>query len=173
MAIELTSEQRQAILAHPGGPIDVIDPTTQRIYVLVAREEYEKGRAFQRADPPEEERQQAALAVPQCLADLPTPAEVADAVKRSYTRWRKLGGKSLATIEEELKLQYYYGGQSVNYLRTPRGIVVMAVGHCGTSDYRRQLDALPAELRPQLLLAIPSRWNDEVAEILTPHDHES
>ena len=36
-AIELTDQQRQAIQAEPGKPVDVVDPTTKQAYVLVAR----------------------------------------------------------------------------------------------------------------------------------------
>ena len=40
--IELTDQQRQAIQAEPGMPVDVVDPATKQTYVLVAREQYEQ-----------------------------------------------------------------------------------------------------------------------------------
>jgi len=45
MAIQLTEEQRQALLAE-GMPVDVVDPATQQRYVLLAREHYERVRAL-------------------------------------------------------------------------------------------------------------------------------
>lgn len=40
--IELTNEQRQALQAERGKPVDVVDPTTHERYVLLARELYER-----------------------------------------------------------------------------------------------------------------------------------
>jgi hypothetical protein len=40
--IELTDAQRQALQAAPGKPVDVVDPATQRRYVLLDREQYER-----------------------------------------------------------------------------------------------------------------------------------
>src|SRR5689334_17295057 len=42
MTIHLTDDQRQVLQAGHGHPIDVIDPATQRRYVLLAREQYER-----------------------------------------------------------------------------------------------------------------------------------
>jgi hypothetical protein len=39
---ELTDQQRQAIQAEPGMPVDVVDPATKQAYVIVAREQYEQ-----------------------------------------------------------------------------------------------------------------------------------
>ena len=38
--IELTYEQLQALEAEQGTPVDVVDPATQRRYVLLAHEQY-------------------------------------------------------------------------------------------------------------------------------------
>jgi hypothetical protein len=40
--IELTSEQRQALLQSGDGPVRVIDPSTNRAFVLLREEEYER-----------------------------------------------------------------------------------------------------------------------------------
>ena len=40
--IELTDAQRQALQAEPGKPLVVVDPATQRRYVLLEREQYER-----------------------------------------------------------------------------------------------------------------------------------
>ncbi len=171
MAIELTPEQRQALLAHPDGPVDVVDPITRRNYVLVAREQYATGGASTPAAPPPAE--QAPVPVPVRLATLPTPPEVAAEARRFCAKWRPWGGrKSLAEVEEDLKLQFYFGGKCINYVRGAEGLVVLAAGRAGTSDYQQQLDAIPAHLRPNLIFAIPCRFDDDVAEILSPHCYE-
>ena len=42
MMLELTEQQRQAVQEQAGRPVQVIDPDTQRAYVLLAREQYER-----------------------------------------------------------------------------------------------------------------------------------
>jgi hypothetical protein len=42
MMVELTEQQRQAVEEQAGGPVEMIDPDTQRAYVLLARERYEQ-----------------------------------------------------------------------------------------------------------------------------------
>jgi hypothetical protein len=84
MGPELTDKQRQALEEQPGRPVEVVDPATQRAYVLLAREEYERLRSLlpgvpgSTPQPPEEaglipagiRRSQEALrrALPQLLA---------------------------------------------------------------------------------------------------------
>jgi hypothetical protein len=46
MTLEITEQQRQAVQEQAGGPVDVIDPDTQRSYVLIARERYELMRSL-------------------------------------------------------------------------------------------------------------------------------
>jgi hypothetical protein len=105
------------------------------------------------------------------LDDLPTPEEVASRAQRR-ARERGLRGRWRRELEEQLKLQYYFGGQCVSYLRGAGGIVVMAAGRSGSPEYQRQLAGVAAEQRARLVLAIPPRWNDEDSEILTPERHE-
>ena len=49
--IELTEEQRRLVEAEHGKPVDVIDPATNRNYVLLAREMYEKVRSVLSPEP--------------------------------------------------------------------------------------------------------------------------
>ncbi len=46
VAIHLTELQRQAIEAQQSRPVEVIDPATNQVYVLVAVEAYERMRAL-------------------------------------------------------------------------------------------------------------------------------
>jgi hypothetical protein len=176
MHIELTEQQRQLVQEQAGRPVEVIDPGTERAYVLLTREQYERVRALVEQPPPSPDKPegQALPPVPYLLADLPTPPEVAEEARRCYARrggfW---GGKALAAIEQELKLQYYYGGRCVSWLRTRRGPLIMAAGRVASDNYGQQLEAIPAEQRYQLIHDLPSVWKDEVAQILTPYEDES
>lgn len=40
MTPKLTEEQRQALEEHPGHPVEVQDDRTQKVYVLVAKEDF-------------------------------------------------------------------------------------------------------------------------------------
>ena len=44
--IEFTEEQRRALQAEAGRPLEVIDPATKQAYVIVALEKYERVRSF-------------------------------------------------------------------------------------------------------------------------------
>ncbi len=51
MAIHLTDEQRQAIEAQQTRRVEVIDPATKRVYVLIAAEAYERVRGLLEPSP--------------------------------------------------------------------------------------------------------------------------
>ena len=51
--IELTDEQRKALQAEPGKPVDIVDPATKQAYVLLAREQFEQ---YERIRMPSEHR---------------------------------------------------------------------------------------------------------------------
>ena len=42
MPLELTEQQRQALAGRPLGPVELIDPATQRAYVLTAAEQFQR-----------------------------------------------------------------------------------------------------------------------------------
>jgi hypothetical protein len=42
MNVELSEEQRQALDAQPGQPLRVVDPRTQKAYVLIPAEVYDR-----------------------------------------------------------------------------------------------------------------------------------
>jgi hypothetical protein len=48
----LSEEQIRAVAGHPGGTVRVIDPTTNRPYVLVSADEYERVKALAYDDSP-------------------------------------------------------------------------------------------------------------------------
>lgn len=51
MPTELNAEQQRAIQSCGNGPVEVIDPATKRVYLLVAREQYERLKPLLEEDP--------------------------------------------------------------------------------------------------------------------------
>ena len=87
-------------------------------------------------------------------------------------RCRRKYGWSQSEVEEQLKLQYYYGGQALYLLPTAEGPVVVPIEERfrDMPDLRSIL--LTPEERPRAALTFPSRWHDTGSEILTPFHHE-
>jgi hypothetical protein len=56
MTIELTDSQRQALDARPDEPVQVVDPRTQEVYVLLRADSYARLTGFLREE--EEEKAQ-------------------------------------------------------------------------------------------------------------------
>ncbi len=42
MPLELTEQQRQALADQPLGPVELIDPATRRVYVLIAADQFQR-----------------------------------------------------------------------------------------------------------------------------------
>jgi hypothetical protein len=165
MAIELTPEQSQALHDRPDGPIEVVDPVSRREYVLVSREHFHEPRQPVTAPTPQPPARPVPP-VPQRLTDLPTPPEVAEEARRRYERrWKRWGGKSVARIEQELKLQYYYGGHYICYLRNKAGPEIVIVHNGDDEVFHRRYRALPAEQRERASIRGLPTWGDEVVEI--------
>jgi hypothetical protein len=101
------------------------------------------------------------------LRDLATPSEVTEEAERWCKKYLWPGRKRRQEVEEQLKLQYYYGGQSIYLLDTPEGTVVVPIPerHKDTPGLRYIL--LTAEERPHACLTVPSPWRDTDSEIMT------
>jgi hypothetical protein len=174
MKIELTHQQEQAV--QQGRPVEIVDPTSRRSFVVMARELYERVRALiesgpepaplapgpppaesPAAAPPGEEKPRRIR-----LRDLPTPPEVAEEVEQYCKKYRW----NRRETEEEIKLQYYFGGQPIYVLPSPEGTVVIPIEgrYRGMPDLRYVL--LSPEERSEACYDVPSRWHDTIAEIL-------
>jgi hypothetical protein len=181
ISIELTDAQRQAVEAEPGRPVQVVDPATKQRYVLLAREQYERVRsllvgsaeaasspASPAAGPPSEGRPYR-----QRVRDLPLPPAVAAAAQRYCQRLGLWGAKSRREMEEQMKLQHYYGGTWIAYLRTDEGpVVVGSAASLSDPAFDQQLSFLTADERRGLILESPVRLFDQESELLTPFLHE-
>jgi hypothetical protein len=181
--IELTDAQRQALQGKQARPVDVIDPATKKAYVLLAREEYERVRPLLEGgagEPPPSEPPPPASGTPesrplrQRIRDLPLPPEVAVAAERYCKRlglWRK---KSRLEVEEQMKLQHYYGSTWIAVLRSAEGPVVVAAAKCLSDPvFDQQLSFLTEEERRRRVLECPVKLFDDESEILTVLDDES
>ncbi len=167
MKIELTDQQEQAV--KQGRPVEIVDPASERTFVVIARELYDGVHPPSAASPAAPISPAAAAShgevKPQRvrLNELPTPPEVVAEAKECCRKygWQQRG------VEEELKLQYYFGGQSIYLLRTPEGLVVIPIEerYKGTPGLRDLL-LTPAE-KYQAVRDCPSPWNDTVSQILS------
>ncbi len=168
--IELTEQQRQAIQAARGAPVAVVDLVTGQRYVLVTQGQSERTRSTtdghsERSAPAATDAPSAPAAEPvqrYRLRDLPTPAEVAEEAKR----WCKLRGGSRREVEEQFKLQYYFGGQEIYKVRTHEGPVVVPIPQRYRDTPGLRYVLLTAEERSSACYTIPSRFNDTIHEIL-------
>lgn len=71
-------------------------------------------------------------------------------------------------VEDEIKLQYYFGGLDIAYLVTPRGPAVVAAGDCSTNAYREALDALSPQERQAAVRYTPRGWHRDVSFVKIP-----
>jgi hypothetical protein len=170
VAIELTEAQRRMLQAGRREPVEVVDPATQQRYVLLPREQYEQVRPLLEGGPPPAPTAEAASAdipapeaVPRRirLRDLPTPPEVVEEVKK----WCRKCGWRRQDVEDETKLQYYFGGQLIYILHLPEGPVVIPIEERfrGTPDLRSIL--LTPEERYLAVEDCPSPWHDTVSRL--------
>src|SRR4051794_5832709 len=60
--IELNEQQRQAVHRNPSEPVRLVDPETNRVYVLVGAEEFERMRLLAYDDSPWTDEKKAMLA---------------------------------------------------------------------------------------------------------------
>jgi hypothetical protein len=96
--------------------------------------------------------------------ELPLAMEVDDICRRRSSD----RGPGRQRVEEEIKLQYFFGGQDVAYLTTPDGLMVVVVGDLRSDFFGRALEALSADERHRVTVYSPDRWNDATSALLTP-----
>jgi hypothetical protein len=177
MTIQMSDEQQQALAA--GQPVEVIDSDSQLHVIVVAAERYRqriKEIAEEEMGQPKPAAQETGPIFPPLpchIRDLPTPPEIAECANRHcakrYFWWRKTYQDS---VEEDLKLQFYFGGIYVGYLRNTTGCVVVAAGHMESEEFGKQLDDLPARVRREVVLFLPPPWNEPDYHFLTPFPNE-
>jgi hypothetical protein len=160
--MKLTEEQHQLVEAAKGQPVDVIDPQSNRAYVLVPAE------LFQRIRPAVHEEEvpganmppEAARGEPMRikLRELPMPEEAAARVRRHCKNlgfWRR---RYIQGVEDQVKLSYYFGGLAVVTVPSKDGPVIIAAGRPESEEFGRQLNALSPEERRQRCCWYPGMW---------------
>jgi hypothetical protein len=174
--IELTHEQRQALQVEPGRPVEVLDPATQQRYVLLARDQYERLRPLLEGSPEQGPSPPVAPSgvslgeadVPRVrLRDLATPPEIIAEAERCCKKYGWLGKARRREVVEQLKLQYYYGGQEIYLVRTPEGPVVVPIPERYRDTPGLRYVLLTPEERRRACLTCPSPWQDTDSEILS------
>jgi hypothetical protein len=101
----------------------------------------------------------------QALRDLTLPPELAKEVEDICREGRYRKGRDRRRIEEDIKLQHFYGGQCVGILDTPEGMVIVVAGNLASDAFGSALDALAPEVRRNIRLYSPTKWNDDVSSL--------
>jgi len=172
--MHLTEEQAK-LVQQSKGPVEVIDPTTNKAYVLLSSELYLKNRDLLQAEAPAEQplaanpmkqhtsvpTQEESQPLRQRLLDLPVHPEVAEHLQERCTQLSIRGARPRQELLEELLLQWYYGGQSVGWLRTLHGKIIVAAGSLDEA-FDGQLAVLSPQERRQLVIEAVYPWNDAI-----------
>jgi hypothetical protein len=91
------------------------------------------------------------------LADLPTPPDLAQAVEDCCAHiGRRRAKRERQWVEDELKLQYYFGGQSIVFFPGPKGKTVIVMEGISPGDWRRWRQQLPPAERDRYVACIPT-----------------
>jgi hypothetical protein len=128
LAIHLTQQQREALAARQGQAVEVIDPVTNRVYVLVAAETYERMRDVRGGEPVSNElsgaRQPAAAAGTESSQP---PVEIPPGIRRSQEAfWRDLP-QLLAQKKLRGRWILYHGDQRVGIARTAEELIQVCI----------------------------------------------
>lgn len=176
MKIELTDQQEEAVAQ--GRPVEIADPTSRRSIVVVAREVFERvrflieGTTVQTTTAVEFATEGNPLR--QRICDLPLPPQIAVEANRYCVRLGLWGVKNRSQTEEQMKLQHFYGGKWIAYLRTNEGpVVVAAADSLADPAFDQQLSFLTPEERRSVLVDSPIRLFDDESQILSATSHES
>jgi hypothetical protein len=97
------------------------------------------------------------------LEELETCEELKQAILLTCKRLGVRAGPSQRRIEEDLKLQYYFGGKDVAYLPSDRGRIVVAAGRIGSDRFTEALERVDPRQRCRLLFCSPVPWNESAS----------
>jgi hypothetical protein len=148
MKIELNDEQQRAV--QQGQPVEIVDPNTDRAYLVIARDAYERRRAFQ--DQP----------WPPAVSGEDTNRIPPGILRSQQAFWQDLP-ELLKTRRNHGKWVCYHGDQRIGIAGTKTELVrAMHQGRICRGEY------YVAVIRPR---EIPP-WEPEEIEPLGPHHFE-
>ncbi len=93
------------------------------------------------------------------LKDMTLPPEMQKVVEDTCKEWKVRKPAARREVEEDVKLQHFFGGQAVAYVTTPQGLLIVCAGDMEGEEFA-VLDALPRSERCQITTYSPPRWND-------------
>ena len=148
--VELTEQQRRAVEEQVGGPVELIDPDTQRAYVLLAREQYERICSLVESD----------------RKPIHSAAEIAEGIPPGILRSQQAYWSDLPDLLSQRKLRgrwvCYHGGERIGI-----GTYDDLIRECGRRGIRDDAFYL-GRIRPQEL----PPWEPEDVEPLGAHHRE-
>jgi hypothetical protein len=95
------------------------------------------------------------------LKDLETPPALAEAIEEACKHFGFRSPRDRLYIEEELKLQYYYGGRDVACIETGDGRAILAAGTPYIENWPNALEGLEPDERRKVAILTPEPWDDE------------
>jgi hypothetical protein len=101
--------------------------------------------------------------VPVLLRDLPLPPEIVPDVEAYCRKYRLRKARERQEVEEECKLQYYFGGDLVLVLDTLEGGKVVAAGELDSDEFTAQFEGLSPEVRREAVRCAPWPWDSDVS----------
>jgi hypothetical protein len=108
MSLELTEQQRQALADRPHGPVTMIDPVTQREYVLIAADQF---------------RRVADFLAPELDAARDSPPEIPVGIRKSQEALRRALPSLLADKKRRGWWVGYHGEERIGVTRTKTELI--------------------------------------------------
>lgn len=146
LTIHLTEEQRQALAAEQSRPVEVVDPATNCVYVLLAAEAYERLRA-----------QGAAAETPGAAFGIPPGV-----LRAQQAFWRDLPGL-LRDQKNHGRWAAYHGDRRIGTAPTKTELIREVLRQGIPRD-----ESYVGRVRPQTL----APWEAVEVEATHPHDRE-
>src|SRR5438105_7859751 len=94
------------------------------------------------------------------LKDLETPPALVEAIQAACKHFKFGSSRDQLYVEEELKLQFYYGGRDVACIQTDHGRAVLKAGTPYIDDWPQVLDGLDPDDRHKVMILTPEPWDD-------------
>lgn len=101
----------------------------------------------------------------QPLKDLTLPPELQQHVEDSCRRRGFWWQRNRRGVEEDVKLQYFYGGYTVAYRRSADGLVVVLAGRLSSPEFGEAWESFRREEQRDLILDSPSVWGADDSAI--------